>query len=188
MKKLIAIIASVVLFATAMDAQVVPGLKYSDLKDMYSTKDYVKSYMDPYSPAWSGVASFIIPGLGQTICGEFGRGLCFFGGNLACGIGTSVCFTNLAKLTETDSNGKVTMKDDPKVGTNILLIAGFCAAACAIDIWSIVDAVKVAKVKNMYSRDLYNHTSSLNLYPSVDYVPSSNGMQTTAGLSLALTF
>ena len=58
-----------------------------------------------------------------------------------------------------------------------------------VEIWSIVDAVRVAKVKNMYEQDLRKKYSlDVDLYPSVNYVQTSGGVKPTAGLSLALKF
>ena len=58
-----------------------------------------------------------------------------------------------------------------------------------MEITSIVDAVKVAKVKNMYSEDLRRKYSfDMNLYPSVQYIPAGTGLQPTAGFTLAMNF
>ena len=69
-----------------------------------------------------------------------------------------------------------------------------CAAAgvltfMAVDIWNIVDAVQVAKIKNMYTQDVRRaYAFDLNLSPSVICVPASSGMQASVGLTLALNF
>ena len=52
---------------------VVPGMRYKDYAKLYDPKDYVKRVDDRYSPVWGGVASAIIPGLGQMINGQVGR-------------------------------------------------------------------------------------------------------------------
>ena len=62
------------------------------------------------------------------------------------------------------------------------------ASMLAVDICSIVDAVRVAKVKNMYEYDLYKKLYSLDLHPSVNYILTPTGTQPTAGFTLALNF
>ena len=58
-----------------------------------------------------------------------------------------------------------------------------------IDICAIVDAVRVAKVKNMYEQDLRKkYTFDVDFHPSVNYIQTANGVQPTAGLTLALKF
>ena len=51
-----------------------PGMKYKDLKEYYDYKDYVKMPDQYRSPAGAGVASYLIPGLGEMICGSGWRG------------------------------------------------------------------------------------------------------------------
>ena len=48
MKKLFIMLAAVVLTATTLSAQVAPGMKYKELKNIYNAKDYVQSSADPY--------------------------------------------------------------------------------------------------------------------------------------------
>ena len=150
--------------------QVVP--KYKELKEMYDFRNYVQMTGDPYSPAWSGVASFFIPGLGQMICGEVGRGLAFLGGQVLAGgiIGFSYVMSY-----------QVDNYQPYVIGT---LVAG--AAAAAIDIWAIVDAIQVAKVKDMYQQDIRNQYSfNVKMYPSVSSAP---GSVIAPGITLAVVF
>lgn len=75
------------------------------------------------------------------------------------------------------------------VGWPIGVAAVCIAGAVGLNIWSIVDAVRIAKVKNMYEQDLrYHYSYSLNLYPSFQYVQLGNTMQPTLGFTLALQF
>jgi hypothetical protein len=90
MKKIVILIAAFVFAASSLSAQVAPRMKYKDLKDTYNPKEYVKSANDPYSPGWSGFASFVLPGLGQVISGETGRGIAFFAGDLAIGVAANL--------------------------------------------------------------------------------------------------
>ena len=58
------------------------GLRYRDYRKLYNSKRYIRQFDDKYSPGWSGVASFVIPGLGQAIDGEWGRAAGFFLGSV----------------------------------------------------------------------------------------------------------
>ena len=190
MKRLVSILAVLTMTATMLSAQIVPGMKYNQLKQTYNPKEYVHTANDPYSPGWIGVGSFFIPGLGQALCGEVGRGLAFFGGSTALGIGAYVCSFNMIANTNIDQNGKVTgFKNEAAAkGWSAGLIA-IGAAGFALDIWSIVDAVNVAKVKNMYNQDLLSkHAMQMQVRPSVDLVRTANGFQPAPGLTFAMQF
>lgn len=144
-------------------------MKYKEMANVYDFRLYQKSLYDIYSPAGSGVASFFIPGLGQMICGEWGRGFAWLGGHVACSV-----LTSLSAIAESDT----------------LVLMGL-AGMLAIDICSIVDGVRVAKVKNMYMEDLRKsgyYGLDVDLYPSVNYVRTTSGVQPTAGMTLALRF
>lgn len=160
--------------------ELVPGMKYKVLKNIYDYKDYEPSIYDSRSPGGMGVASFFIPGLGQIISGDIGRGLAWVGGHLVAygvtGIGASVM----------NSGDYYDAEDMEKTGT-IVFLAGF-ATMLTVDICSIVDAVRVAKVRNMYERDLYKKMYSLDLHPSVNHILTPTGSQPTAGFTLALNF
>ena len=148
---------------------VAPMMKYKEMAKVYDYRLYQKSLYDRYSPAGSGIASFFIPGLGQMICGEWGRGLAYLGGHVGCTI-----LTSLSAIAESDT----------------LVLMGL-AGTLAIDICSIVDGVRVAKVKNMYMEDLRKsgyYGLDVDLYPSVNYVRTTSGVQPTAGMTLALRF
>ena len=148
-----------------------PGMKYSELKDLYNYKEYIRGLIQNHNPTGVGVASFFIPGLGQMICGEGWRGTAFLGGWL----GASV-LQALALQYSFDHD------------TEILYLLG-TATTLGIKIWSIVDATRVAKVKNMYERDLMRtYSINVDLHPSVNYIKTSTGIQPTAGLTLAMRF
>ena len=55
--------------------------KINKTKYDYSTWTYEEG--DPYNPVTCGVLS-IIPGVGQMVAHEFGRGAAFFGGAVGC--------------------------------------------------------------------------------------------------------
>lgn len=73
----------------------VPGMKYSALKYIYDYRDYdYYGCTQYYSTTGAGIASFMLPGLGQILCGEKGRGWAWLGGALGaavvCGVGEAL--------------------------------------------------------------------------------------------------
>ena len=153
---------------------IVPGMKYRELKKIYDFREYVPTLVQYHSPAWSGVASLFIPGLGQMVCGSVGRGFAFLGGAAGCYI---VMYSGL--ISGFAGEG---------ILGQTLLCAAF-AGLLAVDIGAIVDAVRVAKVKNMYENDLRRKYSfDMKLYPSVGYVRSPDGLQPAPGMTLAFRF
>ena len=153
------------------------GMRYSEYKHYYNPKEYIPQKGDTFSRGLAGVASFFIPGLGQCIDGEWGRGLAFFGGNI---------LMNLA-LYSTYRVDDYTGQYVASSGTLPMLIA-----VLAYDIWSISDAVRVAKIKNMFYQDIRGQRAALDLKlePFFAYTPtgSVNGFKPAAGLSLRLAF
>lgn len=198
MKRLFIILAITLATATAALAQVkteqaeqttentavelVPGMKYRNLKHIYDYKDYQPSIYESHSPGGMGVASFFIPGLGQMISGEVGRGLAWLGGHVAAysimGIGSAL-----------SSSGYYYGEEKMERTGDILIIAGL-ASTLTIDICAIVDAIRVTKVRNMYEQDLYKklYSFDLDLHPSVNYILTPTGSQPTAGFTFALNF
>lgn len=143
------------------------GMLYKEYKDFYDFHQYSPQSYDPYSPGWSGVASFFIPGLGQVICGEWGRGLAYFGGV----IGTYLVGTILTGVTE-----------------NYLPLLVSSAGALTIEIMSIVDATHVAKIKNMYYQDIRGQQANISFgfAPYITYVNIAN--TSAIGLSFTLNY
>ncbi|NLX41325.1 MAG: hypothetical protein GXY75_05465 [Bacteroidales bacterium] len=150
-----------------------PGMKYRELKHLYNHKDYI-SVSGDLNPAWSGVASFFIPGLGECINEEWGRGLGKFFGSAAL-VSAAAVFTQVGFYGEE--------------GGPLIIAAACYAGALGLNIWSIVDAIRIAKVKNMYEQDLRQvYSFNLDLYPSVNCIQMGNTMQPTVGFTLALQF
>ena len=197
MKRIVVLIAAFVFTATALSAQVAPRMKYKDLKDTYNPKEYVKSATDPYSPGWSGFASFVLPGLGQVISGETGRGIAFFAGDVAIGATANIFADKFLDTVQKDADGKPAKDADGKyIFTDEKgarkwagAIVGVSATAVAYYIWNICDARKVAKVKNMYYQGLAgNHAVGVDFYPSFDYAITGSGARLVPGMTLALQF
>lgn len=154
---------------------VVRGMSYRDYKDLYSPSSYVRLPGDPYIPALSGVCSWLIPGLGQMLCDEVGRGFAYLGGSAGC-------FLLMV-------SGAAISVESPGVGLTLVTASTF--GMLAIDICSIVDAVRVAKIKNMYEQDLRRQTASVldvKLQPYVSTVSTGLSRTPVAGLSLAVAF
>ena len=164
-----------------------PNMKYKELKDIYNFRDYDSHYGGRWNPSLMGVCSWIVPGLGQMICGEVGRGFAWFGGSVGCcvlmGIASGLSMTSYHE----DANGDVIYSSGAEAaGTALMLASSF--GLLAIDICAIVDACRVAKVKNMYDNDLRRQNYSFELRPSVEYIRKPAGVQPTAGFTLAMKF
>lgn len=147
---------------------------YSINKLKYDYRTYIPEYGDPYNPAISGVCSFLIPGLGQMISGEGGRGIAFLGGYLGCAV---VYGTGYAQAFNGNYSGAA--------GKMLLGIGGMLG----IGIWSIVDAVKVAKVNNLYIRDYRKRTSfDIELSPYLSQININDHIVSPIGMSMRVKF
>lgn len=136
-------------------------------KRIYNYKDYVHQPDDRYNPAVAGVASFFVPGLGQVVADEVGRGLAFFGGSVVAG-GIVIS----GAITVLESEGRQ--------GQDLIVFGNL--ASLAIWIWSIGDAVRVAKVNNLAYRE---KTSALSLRPALLSTPRQNNY--APGLTLCIS-
>ena len=173
--------------AAYSEGGVLEGLKYRELKGIYDPKMYIRQYDDKYSPGWLGFASFVIPGLGQAIEGEWWRAAGFFFGS---GILSSIASNGVDIRYTTGSDGGIYDLDYDISTASII-----CGLAnLGLEIWNIIDAVRIAKVKNMYYQDLRAQRGLANLdvklEPFVASVPSpvSQGFSPSAGLSLKINF
>ena len=175
-------------------SEIAPYAKYKTLKESYNYKDYNRMPDDKYSTAWSGVASFFIPGLGQMICDEVGRGFAWLGTSIGCQILTGI---GSAMITGTfygydpdfENNGTLEVEINGATTMGMLLFSAGLLGTLAVDISAIVDAVRVAKVKNMFEQDKKaSHTLNVSMYPSVNYAHTPTGVQPAAGLTLAMRF
>lgn len=146
-----------------------PGLKYRELKNMYDYRMYVPALYDRHRPVWAGVASYFIPGLGQMFSGSAGRGFAWLGGAAALYAASGYAI----EMVESDA-----------------LIFAMCAVNLSMHICCIVDAVRVAKVRNMYEADLRRQgfVYDVDLYPSVNCVRAVSGPKTAVGMTLAMKF
>lgn len=155
---------------TNTDAEIWEGMRYKEYSSLYDPRYYIAQPGDLYSPTWCGVAS-MIPGLGQALAGEWGRAAGFF---FSC-LGLNSLY--IVALSEYE--------------TTLATLATLCNLA--VNIWSIVDAMNVAKIKNMYWQDINTQRYSFNLdvEPLLTCAPAAgtaNNMQPVAGLSVKLSF
>lgn len=165
-----------------------PGMKYSEYKNLYDTAFYLPEAGDLYSPAWAGILSFLVPGLGQGLDDEWGRAALFYLGNMTC---VTVAMSQAGRdFYITSDPDKI--YDTYKNPGNQWILLGALVCAAGIDIWSIIDAVKVAKVKNMYYQDLRDRQKSVSVSLSPFLIDATadtqNNTQMAAGLSLRLLF
>ena len=153
------------------------GMSYNEYKSYYDPKFYIHKEGDPYSRFWAGAASFLIPGLGECIDGQWGRGACFFLGSFGL---------YLLQVSDTVYDEYGYAQSVGAIGTMAFL------ARLGVDIWSIIDAVRIAKVKNMYYQDLkaLQAIKEIKVEPYFTFTPTGgyNGLTPVTGLSLKLNF
>jgi hypothetical protein len=172
MKNLCMLFVGFLLFSTIVNGQ------YSELKKKYEleAKTYTFQKGDPYNPSTAGAASLFIPGLGQMMSGETVRGICFLGGVTAILVTTFVVSLSYLEKPELES-----------APAGPIMIGGFVGALC-LDLWSVGDAVKVAKIKNLALRDRNKTSIKLNIAPFMNPSDVSLGHKSSFGISLNITF
>jgi hypothetical protein len=151
-------------------------------KTRYDYKNYNYLKEDPHSPVSSAVASFLIPGLGQMICGEGLRGTGFL---LAWASGLTVSVAGLlytSSVTESDPDFWQVQT------TSKRMIIGGLAGAAAVWIWSIADAQRVAKVNNLAFRDKNRTSFNIRLQPYINLEDYDLIGKAPVGFSLKITF
>jgi len=173
MKKSIFLILGILLICNISNAQ------YRVNKTQYDHKTYVYQVGDPYNPTIAGVASFFVPGLGQMISGEGGRGVGFLAGYVGCF--TLYYVGALRTIDDINSGG------DGSSGAGLMLVG--LGSAVGVGIWSIVDAVRVAKVNNLAFRAQNKSSMNFKLEPFIFNASTMNNKNNVStGLSLKMTF
>lgn len=162
---------------------------YKQIKMDYNYHMYVPQPSDPYNPTVSGLCSWLIPGLGQMVCGETGRGLGFMGGYLGCYLVVGIGSAQLVSSPYYSPSSYYENNNGGRSSGGLLMVVGLIGMV-AVDIWSIVDATHVAKVKDMYISDMRSKTSSLKLElsPYVDQISMNNEIVRPVGLSMKVKF
>lgn len=162
------------------------GMKYKELKHIYHYGDWYSVLGNKHNPALMEVYSWLIPGLGQMISDEVGRGLGWFGGAVGCSVFMEVG-AGVSAGAEYYNRYDWYYDEEQAITGTVLLLAG-SLAMLTVDICAIVDACRVAKVRNVYEQDLKKMNYSFEQHPSVDYIRIANGVQPTAGLTFAMRF
>ena len=164
-------------------SQVSGNVRYKDIKDLYDISTYDQSVDDRYQTGWAALASFLVPGLGQGLCDEWGRTLGIWAGNLgfyaldAVGVGLIYRGT-VANEEDYDEDAFI---PNGWVAGGLATILASVVGQVSFNIWNVVDALKVAKTKNMYYRDV-------SLGPKLSFAPTAGGgMQPTVGAGITVT-
>jgi len=175
----------IILFITAFST--IHAQTYSEKVEMYDTHQYIKQFGDPYNPVLAGVASYFVPGLGQILCDESSRGLSFLGGYVGCfGLmvwGYTEMYVSIFENLDSNTYSSSVMRGSGKMALGVVGMLG-------VGIWSIVDAVHVAKVNNMYYQDHFKRSSAVNLEiaPYAEPITMFNQVTVPVGLTLKATF
>jgi hypothetical protein len=165
--KTIVIATLLVMLGTGM-----ASAQYKINKTKYDYKTWAFEEGDPYNPVTCGILS-VIPGVGQMVAGEFGRGAAFLGGAVGCYLSSLIGFA-------------VAWGGNEPLGVGLMVVS--FAGTAAIDIWSIVDATRVAKVNNLAWRDKTNTGFNLRMEPYISPLQSYESTYAQIGLSLKVNF
>ena len=161
---------------------------YRFCKDRYNTAGFYHTGQDPYVPFLAGALAYVCPGLGHVYDGEILRGAAFLAGTY-CSLGVGVILLQPQHFTEEHYDPQYGYYEETVVRSPDANLGGiFILGGVALWIWNICDAVRVAKVKDLYFRDLTGQWSSLDasLQPMLDFAPATG--RPTAGLTLRLSF
>lgn len=141
MKQLFILVAFLSIFILTGTAQNTP------VKPKYDLKSYTYMPGDPYDPTNISITSAIVPGLGQMVCNEGIKGLCFLAG-YAGGWALAISGIKLSLRTVSPE------PDWSKVGpiAQRRMRAGLVIAATSW-LWSMIDAPRTAKIENLKFRE-----------------------------------
>ena len=159
-------------------------VKYSTIKHSYNPRMYTEMQGDPYEPWACALGSLFLPGMGQMIAGETGRGLAIMGAN------AGFFMLEVAELVHTDGFSYVYSNSTnlfDNGGALFLTVLG----QLAFNIWCIFDAARIAKVKNMYFQDMEGLLGGVQVkfQPELAMMPAGNGcLAPGAGFTLSFTF
>ena len=149
-------------------------------KHIYDYRMYIPEFGDAYNPTVAGVTSFFIPGLGQMLSGEIGRGIGFLGGSVASTLVTTVGWNVMNTGLYRENLSAASM------GLALTLVGA--AGMLGVTIASTVDAVKVAKVNNLYIRDYRKSKALLEFAPYIGQFNAGNQIVRPVGMSMCISF
>ena len=194
--RLFAILVISLTAAFSAIAQNPSDVRYRDLKEKYNAADYSPEpgIIDRYSPEWAGAASLICPGIGHCSVDEWSRGL----GILGASVGLSTLAISEFALTFYLGAKESSYYSDygkPAPVSWSAITAGACALTVAgnvaLWIWNVYDAIDVAKVRNLYYRDIAAPQANLDvrLEPRLAAVTTCDGgISPALGLGLRVSF
>lgn len=167
--------------------------KYIERSKYYKNQYYRREPSDPHNQWVAGIASYFVPGLGQMICGETGRGIAFLGGAAGASLVTIVGYAGLVgSVANSDLYDTGSYNTSGGVPIFAAMTVVGALATLGIEIWSIADAVNVAKVNNLYARDRRNHSQiKIQIAPYIEnnkYAQITLGNKPQMGLSLRVNF
>ncbi len=146
--------------------------QYKVNKHLYNHHDYNSEMEGKYSVAGAGIASLLVPGLGQILSGEAQRGVIF----LATEIGTAVLFP-IGLVTAFASRSLENL--------GIFMMLTSMAGVVIIPIVAMTDAIKVARVNNLVWLDATKTGTSFRLSPDLKILPNT---KLAPALTLSVTF
>lgn len=145
--------------------------QYKTNKTNYDYKTWTYLEGDPYNPVACGFLS-IIPGVGQMAAHEYLRGAAFLGSAVGS-FGLIILGVSL-EYGYNDIGGPIAFVGLLGIPTIIIC--------------SIVDATRVAKVNNLFLRDINQSGFNLQLEPYISPVQSYESIKTQIGISLKVNF
>ncbi len=144
-------------------------IKYKMIKDKYHITDYSPKMEDQkYSPVAAGILSYLLPGGGHYYLNEGERGILFTTTYL---IGAGILVKGVVNYIFGQGYGEET-----------IYLGLFMAGGSML--WSIIDAVKIAKIKNLAYQDLEKNNTSILLQPVLINVKNDKML----GVSIAINF
>ncbi len=156
--------------------------QYKIYKTKYDYRNYTYQLGDPYNPTIAGIASAIIPGLGQMVSGETGRGLAFLGGYY--GVGLLFLLPTFSEFGKENDPGSEILSD----GTKETLVTIGVLGMAGIWLWSLMDAPRVAKVNNLAWRDKNKSSLKLEIQPYFSNKDLSYNGKYSTGVTLKVRF
>ena len=172
MKKLLLSLIVLIFICNYSNAQ------YKFNKTKYDYRTYSYQVGDPYNPGVSGVCSFLIPGLGQMFAGEGGRGAAFLLSDLGF---TIIYATGYVKATTS-----ISLDSNSTDGAGLMVFG--LVGMLVVDIWSIVDAVRVAKVNDLAFRDRSRVSINYKIRPFISSANDFGREKLISGVSFRVTF
>lgn len=152
-------------------------IKYKDYKNEVSTDNYSEIVKNPkYSPLVAGVCNYVIPSSGYFYVGEPLRGVTVLGSEL---ITSSVFISGIIMSMSVDNEtGK-----SPN-GARALMFSGMITTGI-IQIWSIFDVVKIAKIKNIAYQE---NKLTIRMKPNLFYINQHTNNSMFCGLQISINF